>query len=135
MCAYCAYNPFSIIDAPCYRHRLPSALGEREGSIFSNNQHFAVCTGICGVPCPLPASRVDKPLVFLYSNLFRCSSRSRVGVYSVIYSQACSPQAEISPSRCNLHLLASEASRLMFMSFEIRDTYIYICARNFEMAP
>ena len=36
---------------------------EREGSIFSNHQHFAVSTGICGVACPLPASRVDKPLV------------------------------------------------------------------------
>ena len=30
---------------------------EREGSIFSNHQHFAVSTGICGVACPLPASR------------------------------------------------------------------------------
>ena len=38
---------------------------EREGSIFSNHQHFAVSTGICGVACPLPASRVDKPLVSL----------------------------------------------------------------------
>ena len=38
---------------------------EREGSIFSNHQHFAVSTGICGVACPLPASRVDKPLVFM----------------------------------------------------------------------
>ena len=36
---------------------------EREGSIFSNHQHFAVSTGICGVACPLPASRVDKPLL------------------------------------------------------------------------
>ena len=36
---------------------------EREGSIFSNHQHFAVSTGICGVACPLPASRVDKPLM------------------------------------------------------------------------
>ena len=36
---------------------------EREGSIFSNHQHFAVSTGICGVACPLPASRVGKPLV------------------------------------------------------------------------
>ena len=36
---------------------------EKEGSIFSNHQHFAVSTGICGVACPLPASRVDKPLV------------------------------------------------------------------------
>ena len=35
----------------------------REGSIFSNHQHFAVSTGICGVACPLPASRVDKPLI------------------------------------------------------------------------
>ena len=26
---------------------------EREGSIFSNHQHFAVSTGICGVVCPL----------------------------------------------------------------------------------
>ena len=25
---------------------------EREGSIFSNHQHFAVSTGICGVACP-----------------------------------------------------------------------------------
>ena len=33
-----------------------------EGSIFSNHQHFAISTGICGVACPLPASRVDKPL-------------------------------------------------------------------------
>ena len=32
---------------------------ERGGSIFSNHQHFAVSTGICGVACPLPASRVD----------------------------------------------------------------------------
>ena len=39
---------------------------EREGSIFSNHQHFAVSTGICGVACPLPASRVDKPLIVLY---------------------------------------------------------------------
>ena len=31
-------------------------------AIFSNHQHFAVSTGICGVACPLPASRVDKPL-------------------------------------------------------------------------
>ena len=38
---------------------------EREGSIFSNHQHFAVSTGICGVACPLPASRVDKPLIVL----------------------------------------------------------------------
>ena len=37
---------------------------ESEGSIFSNHQHFAVSTGICGVACPLPASRVDKPLIF-----------------------------------------------------------------------
>ena len=35
---------------------------EREGSIFSNHQHFAVSTGICEVACPLPAWRVDKPL-------------------------------------------------------------------------
>ena len=45
---------------------------EREGSIFGNHQHFAVSTGICGVACPLPASRVDKPLIpckFL-ANLF-----------------------------------------------------------------
>ena len=38
---------------------------EREGSIFSNHQHFAISTGICGVACPLPASRVDKPLMRL----------------------------------------------------------------------
>ena len=38
---------------------------EREGSIFSNHQHFAVSTGICGVACPLPTSRVDKPLIIL----------------------------------------------------------------------
>ena len=37
---------------------------ESEGSIFSNHQHFAVSTGICGVACPLPALRVDKPLIF-----------------------------------------------------------------------
>ena len=30
---------------------------EREGPVFSNHQHFAVSTGICGVACPLPASR------------------------------------------------------------------------------
>ena len=36
---------------------------ESEGSIFSNHQHFAVSTGICGVACPLPASRVDKPFI------------------------------------------------------------------------
>ena len=36
---------------------------EREGSIFSNHQHFAVSTGICRVACPLPALRVDKPLI------------------------------------------------------------------------
>ena len=30
---------------------------------FSNHQHFAISTGICGVACLLPASRVDKPLV------------------------------------------------------------------------
>ena len=42
---------------------------ESEGSIFSNHQHFAVSTGICGVACPLPASRVDKPLV-LYMHIF-----------------------------------------------------------------
>ena len=36
---------------------------EREGSIFSNHQHFAVSTGKCGVACPLPASWVDKPLL------------------------------------------------------------------------
>ena len=36
---------------------------EREGSIFSNHQHFAVSTGTCRVACPLPASRVDKPLI------------------------------------------------------------------------
>ena len=36
---------------------------EREGSIFSYHQHFTVSTGICGVACPLPASRVDKPLI------------------------------------------------------------------------
>ena len=40
-----------------------AGIREREGSIFSNHQHFAVSTGICGVACPLPASRVDKPLV------------------------------------------------------------------------
>ena len=34
---------------------------ERDGSIFSTHQHFAVSTGICGVACPLPASRVYKP--------------------------------------------------------------------------
>ena len=28
---------------------------EREGSIFSNHQHFVVSTGICKVACPLPA--------------------------------------------------------------------------------
>ena len=38
---------------------------ERDGSIFSNHQHFAVSTGICGVACPLSASRVDKPLIIL----------------------------------------------------------------------
>ena len=32
---------------------------ERQGSIFSNHQHFAVSTGICGVACPLPASALD----------------------------------------------------------------------------
>ena len=36
---------------------------KREGSIFSNHQHFTVSTGICGVACPLPAFWVDKPLV------------------------------------------------------------------------
>ena len=36
---------------------------EREGSNFSNHQHFAVSTGICGVAFPLPASWVDKPLI------------------------------------------------------------------------
>ena len=40
-----------------------------EGSIFSNHQHFAVSTGICGVACPLPASQVDKPLVLMLSLL------------------------------------------------------------------
>ena len=35
---------------------------EREDSIFSNHQHFAVSTGMCGVACPLPALRVEKPL-------------------------------------------------------------------------
>ena len=43
---------------------------EREGSIFSNHQHFAVSTGICGVACPLPASRVDKPLPTLTPSYF-----------------------------------------------------------------
>ena len=51
---------------------------ESEGSIFSNHQHFAVSTGICGVACPLPASRVDKPLVFARSDaalgIVACSS-------------------------------------------------------------
>ena len=31
--------------------------------LVTTMQHFAVSTGICGVACPLPASRVDKPLV------------------------------------------------------------------------
>ena len=31
--------------------------------LFSNHQHFAISTGLCGVACPLPASRVDKLLV------------------------------------------------------------------------
>ena len=38
---------------------------EREGSIFSNHQHFAVSTGICGVACPLPASRSISPCLCL----------------------------------------------------------------------
>ena len=29
---------------------------EREGSIFSNHQHFAVSTGICGIACPFRGS-------------------------------------------------------------------------------
>ena len=49
---------------------------EREGSIFSNHQHFAVSTGICGVACPLPASRVDKPLARPFPQL---QKRERVG--------------------------------------------------------
>ena len=32
---------------------------ERESSIFSKHQHFAVSTGTCGVACPFPASRAD----------------------------------------------------------------------------
>ena len=43
--------------------RLHSCLCYPFGSIFSNHLHFAVSTGICGVACPLPASRVDKPLI------------------------------------------------------------------------
>ena len=43
--------------------QLPLPPAHAFGSIFSNHQHFAVSTGICGVACPLPASRVDKPLV------------------------------------------------------------------------
>ena len=42
--------------------QLPLPPAHAFGSIFSNHQHFAVSTGICGVACPLPASRVDKPL-------------------------------------------------------------------------
>ena len=32
---------------------------EREGSVFSNHQHFAVSTGICGVACPLLLYTLD----------------------------------------------------------------------------
>ena len=32
---------------------------EREGSIYSNHQHFAVSTGICGVACPLLLYALD----------------------------------------------------------------------------
>ena len=35
---------------------------EREGSIFSNHQHFAVSTGICGVACPLLLCALDKTI-------------------------------------------------------------------------
>ena len=48
-----------------------AGLREREGSIFSNHQHFAVSTGISGVACPLPASRVDNP--WPYRLLQACS--------------------------------------------------------------
>ena len=83
---------------------------EREGSIFSNHQHFAVSTGICGVACPLPASRVDKPLTasrtgcwlrpqsyrwhkvlistahgFLYSWLFAAVSVYVLGIKNVVH--------------------------------------------------
>ena len=34
---------------------------ERDGSIFSNHQHFANSTGIYGVACPLFPLGVDKP--------------------------------------------------------------------------
>ena len=51
---------------------------EREGSIFSNHQHFAVSTGICGVPCPIPASRVDKPLIALRSQQTRRASKDEI---------------------------------------------------------
>ena len=34
---------------------LRAGFREREGSIFSNRQHFALCTGSMGVACPLPA--------------------------------------------------------------------------------
>ena len=46
-----------------FLRRVWAGFREREGSVFSKHQHFAVSTGICGVACPLPASRVDKPLI------------------------------------------------------------------------
>ena len=46
------FGPFLRGVWACFR--------EREGSIFSNHQHFAVSTGICGVACPLPTSWVHK---------------------------------------------------------------------------
>ena len=58
---------------------------EREGSIFSNHQHFAVSTGICGVACPLPASRVDKPLLVHPSPLLD-ESPVHSPVQSTVYS-------------------------------------------------
>ena len=56
---------------------------EREGSIFSNHQHFAISTGTCGVACPLPTS-LDKPLTPLstYQNptLVVCLPSNTTGV-------------------------------------------------------
>ena len=41
---------------------------EREGSIFSNHQHFfAVSTGICGVACPLLPYALARTQIFCFA--------------------------------------------------------------------
>ena len=70
---------------------------EREGSIFSNHQHFAVSTGICGVACPLL--------------LYALGHRSSLQAHSCPVGQHSKVEAWL---RCQKQLLAhDEANRLI----------------------